>query len=376
MTVNAVAAILLTQSAYAGELRPVVGAIRWDAWYAGSPYEYSLSAPQWRGRLPFYATNGKDGRASLRADSQEVMDREIVLASAAGIDYWAFCYYSTRHNPALAQLDEGLRRYLASARKNEIRFCLILETNHLGPVEDWPVTIKRLVAFFKEPTYQTVAGGRPLLFLFDPGEMEKWAGSSAAVKAMLGELDRAALDAGLQEPYMAAQGGEPARVSNWVEKFDLDAISAYTAPGTGGDGEYPHSALAEANRGFWEACKALAKQTIPIVNAGWDNRPRRNSTEQARKLRGPWYVPPTPAELARHLKSAIEWERANPEYTEADAIIIYAWNESDEGGWLVPTLTEGDARLQAIKSVLRTREPATSPAPGRTPSAAAPLPSN
>ncbi|MBU5614583.1 glycoside hydrolase family 99-like domain-containing protein [Geomonas azotofigens] len=300
------------------------------------------------------------------------MDREIGFASMAGIDYWAFCYYSTRHNPALADLDSGLRRYLTSTKKHEIHFCLILETNFLGPVEDWPETVKRLVALLKDPAYQTVAGGRPLLFLFDPGKMEKWAGSSDTVKAMLSQLDRAALEAGLQEPYMAAQGGEPRRVSAWVEKFDLDAVSAYTASETGEDGEYPYSALAAANRRFWEECKTLAKQTIPIVNVGWDNRPRRNSAEQARKLRGPWYLPPTPAELAQHLKSAIDWERANPEYTEADAIIIYAWNESDEGGWLVPTLSEGDARLQAVKTVLRTRALATSPAPGRTPSAAAP----
>jgi len=35
------------------------------------------------------------------------------------------------------------------------------------------------------------------------------------------------------------------------------------------------------------------------------------------------------------------------------AVIIYAWDENDEGGWLVPTLGEGTARLDALAKVLK-----------------------
>jgi len=34
-------------------------------------------------------------------------------------------------------------------------------------------------------------------------------------------------------------------------------------------------------------------------------------------------------------------------------VLIHAWNENAKGGWLVPTLSEGNARLEAIRSVLR-----------------------
>ena len=47
------------------------------------------------------------------------------------------------------------------------------------------------------------------------------------------------------------------------------------------------------------------------------------------------------------------WVRSNREVAEAQTIMIYAWNESDEGGWLVPTKTEGTARLDAIREALR-----------------------
>ena len=34
---------------------------------------------------------------------------------------------------------------------------------------------------------------------------------------------------------------------------------------------------------------------------------------------------------AANLRSALDWIEANPEVTEAHAVLIYAWNESDEG---------------------------------------------
>ena len=39
-----------------------------------------------------------------------------------------------------------------------------------------------------------------------------------------------------------------------------------------------------------------------------------------------------------------------------DREIAYAWNESDEGGWLVPTHREGTARLDAVRDALRGKE--------------------
>ena len=44
-----------------------------------------------------------------------------------------------------------------------------------------------------------------------------------------------------------------------------------------------------------------------------------------------------------------------PGTAEANAILIYAWNETDEGGWLHPTLSEGSARLDTMGEVLALR---------------------
>jgi hypothetical protein len=37
-------------------------------------------------------------------------------------------------------------------------------------------------------------------------------------------------------------------------------------------------------------------------------------------------------------------------------VIIYAWNEFDEGGWICPTISEGTSRLDAISKVLKEAE--------------------
>jgi hypothetical protein len=61
-------------------------------------------------------------------------------------------------------------------------------------------------------------------------------------------------------------------------------------------------------------------------------------------------------ELTAHIREAVEWSFANRDLTRANAIIICAWNEHVEGGWLKPPLgADGrldEARIRAIGKVL------------------------
>ena len=49
--------------------------------------------------------------------------------------------------------------------------------------------------------------------------------------------------------------------------------------------------------------------------------------------------------------------RRNPDAAAAQAALIYAWNETDEGGWLVPTRrpdgSPDTGRIAALGAVLR-----------------------
>ena len=65
--------------------------------------------------------------------------------------------------------------------------------------------------------------------------------------------------------------------------------------------------------------------------------------------------------LAGHLKAALDWTATHRAAAPANAVIVYAWNKNDEGGWLVPTLkpdgTPDAGRIDAVGRMLRAWSP-------------------
>ncbi len=80
-------------SGYSGA-RPIVGAIRWDAWYGESgpvkEVERSLGPKKYHFRLPFFARVFGDDQVRINGDAETIMDQEIAFAAEAGLNYWAF----------------------------------------------------------------------------------------------------------------------------------------------------------------------------------------------------------------------------------------------------------------------------------------------
>ena len=91
--------------------------------------------------------------------------------------------------------------------------------------------------------------------------------------------------------------------------------------------------------------KATGKKVVPNLVAGWGG-PRDGKGDA---------MQPTPAELAAHVRSAFDWIAASPAVAEAKTTLFYAWNEVDEGGWLVPDKGQGTAKLDAIRKVVDER---------------------
>ena len=334
----------------------LLGAIRWDAWHGpasevGLIVEKTLAPAHWHYRLPFYGKVTGENAVEVRGNTQAIMDQEIAYAHAGGLDYWAFVVY-----PEDNALSLGLKLYLSSQHKHDIAFCLNLQGGweaRGGPAA-WPAKVQRYVAYFKEPTYQTVLGDRPLVFLYSvrdlvgPGRFETWDDARAAFD----QLRDAAKAAGLGNPYIVAQGWSPEVLKDQLEKLGLDAIGAYAS--NGGGAAAPYVSLAAHTERWWDTLKATGCEVVPLATAGWDMRPRVETPV-------PWvkggditkyYEPPQPAELAAHVQNAVQWCNANPTTAHARTVLIYAWNEFDEGGWLCPTLTEGPARLHALQEAL------------------------
>ncbi len=336
--------------------RPIVGAIRWDAWYGEGAVvkevERSLSPRKFHFRLPFFAHVLADDRVSIDGNALGVVEKEIAYAANAGLNYWAFVDYGDKGDLTIAR-----RRYQKARDKHGLRFCLIEESSRIDTQDAraWP----RLVSFFQDPNYQTVLEGRPLLFVFG---CPKKVG-----KKEFQDLGEAAIATGGKRPYLVLMGFNPQQDAKDMETLGFDAVSAYAAGGQYQGEMWSYSRLTDHVRGhYWEACRQHRIPTITFATAGWDMRPRlehpvswmpgaaqADPTPAAAQKPLIDNVTATPAELAKHLQDAIEWTQTNRDLNPANAIIIYAWNENDEGGWLIPTLSEGTARLDAIAKVLK-----------------------
>ncbi|TDD44981.1 hypothetical protein E1286_25360 [Nonomuraea terrae] len=279
------------------------------------------------------------------ANSQEVMDREIRYASAAGIDYWAFIYYP---DPPLGL---GRELYLSSAHRDKVNWCAILDGNFLAAFE---ANLQDLVARFGESNYQKVLGGRPLLYFFSNATP----GNVARIRAKTAE-------AGLPDPYIVVMGWTAQSAADLKTSVGADAVSRYA---TGMNFGAAYSSLTELESTMWSDYATTAGQVIPTVTTGWDARPRYDypptwgpqPSEDYLRDQNDWTQQATPAQIAAHLQDAISWSSAHSANNQANAVLIYAWNENLEGGWICPTLHElrdsgRPLRLDAIAGVTRTR---------------------
>lgn len=340
--------LLLPFSLLAAE-RPTVGAIRWDAWSGGgvtAQVEQTLSPAQHRFRLPWFAQVDAAGRAHIDASADGIMEQEITYAKAAGLDYWAFLTY-----PEADAMSSALARYLRSPRRAELGFCLILHQTLSVAADRWPAERDRALKLLREPGYQKVAG-RPLVYAFDLKT------EHPTIKQRFAELRTNAKNAGL-DPYFVYMGWSPARDYKAHAAEGFAAVSAYAHPSA----EPVFSKYVEAfERHAWANALATKTPYVPLVTTGWDKRPRQDhpvSWEKNAAYADQKTFPATatPAELASHLGRAVAFVKAHPDVCPANTIIMYAWNEHDEGGWLCPTWTHSGqpdtSRLDAIRTVLR-----------------------
>ncbi len=340
--------------------RVVVGAIRWDAWHGdkssvGRAVETALGPKQWHYRVPFFGKIISDTQVEIRGYTQEIVDQEIAYARRAGLDYWAFGYYDA----SLPCMVEARNLYLSSRHKNDIQFCLWSGPDGLTSTQK----VQRIVQLMREPTYQKVAGGRPLFYL---GFVEdKWQ-KILADHQCVDNLRRLAQQAGLANPYLVLMEFKPTKGKTIADALGLDAISTYACGGNGRGA--PYAALAERVEKFWDESKATGAHVVPIVMTSADRRPRVEHPVPWEKYQKPgvgiekYYQAPTSTELSTHLDHALSWVRRNPDITPAKAVILYAWNENDEGGWLTPTIDDAghldESRIQAVSRVLRPSSPA------------------
>ena len=336
--------------------RVTVGAYYFDGW-AGCNRHSGDPAEPWAADAPIQLTRrlaeefaDREPLWGWRDDSMSVMKRQIDTAADGGIDFFAFCWYwhedsgpidvdAIRGDPK----HTGIDLFMEAPNNGRMRFCLML-ANHQGfeikGAEAWRQGTEFWVPYFRHPRYMTV-GGRPLLIVFNApgGDAEGFAC-----------IQEAARRAGLQGVAIAGCYSAPPEMG-YTLRTHYNVIPGYTA----GSKPHPYSELVARQESEWAGTPG--QPYMPCTIVGWDKRPweRAGSTEG-----GAWYFPDaTPEAFGAHVRRAVAWIDRHPESTPAERIImVYAWNEYGEGGYLAPTRGDPEARsLKALEKAVESSRP-------------------
>ena len=338
---------------------PAIGAIRWDAWFGdkgvpGQAVQKSLAPARWHARLPACATSLAADNVRIACDSPDEMKTEIDQAKRAGIAYWAFDVYS-ESDP----MNAGLRTYLASPSKAQIGFAILSEMDKWGNRTTYRPVIERYAQLMKEPSYQKTDDGRPVFFLAfvsDSG-LDSRFGGRAAFAAIVDEFKSLVRAAGQKDPYIVLLEGNVDKAKGLIHDLKLDADSAYAVSDNNvKNGTYKQ--LADTTSAFWSRSAGAGLAVVPPVMTGWDRRPRVMNPVPWEKAPASneeidhFYAAPKPAELQAHLAAALRFAQRPAPAGTFKSVLVYAWNEFDEGGWLAPTQGDGTTRLDAVRQAL------------------------
>jgi hypothetical protein len=339
------------------KLKLKVGVYYFDGW-AGKNRKADDPNEPWAKNAPTHLTRRfveefpeREPVWGWRDDSQDIMEKQIDLAADNGVEFFLFDWYWQNSNgpinpDAIEKLSvhSSMYLYLKAKNKNRIKFGLLV-ANHKGAeikgTENWEKATEYWTQYFKDPQYITL-DGRPLVVIFN-----SWGINNNGIA----RIQEVAKKQGL--PGLSIAGcGPNAKDKNFEYRTYYSIVTGYES----GSEEHKYAELVDAHKKQWTGTE---KQLfIPELTVGWDKRPVEDKTGKGSgqgETKPGWYYPDrTPEQFKSFLNDAVTWMDEHPTQTTKERfVVIYAWNELGEGGYMVPT--KGDPQgsyLKVIKSVV------------------------
>ena len=330
-----------------------VSAINWDSslpqnTYFGYHQTRTLSPEKYRTITPFYADVLSKDKIDYHLRTQEEYDKELEYAIQAGIDYFSYVFYpdeGSRTHECTSQsdcshkvfeLNYARKLHQSSKFRNKIGIAAIMGAHPFTEAD-----YLELAELLKQPYYEKI-DGRPIVYIFMRIKGEEIIRVREAVARVGGE-----------EPIFIAM------FNSLPENADydmVDGISAYTCLRSGV--EHYAELLEEALKDNDERAQKC-KFSVPLFTTGWDPSPRID-------IPSPWVSYPdekyakaaTSEELIEGGKRFLAWIKESLKEHFIGHIMMFAWNEFEEGGWICPTYT-GDLRIntervKAVSKIVKT----------------------
>lgn len=328
-----------------------IGAIRWDAWFPNSPWAAHIHDKQWVARLPFYGSPVVDISKKIDQALGDTTESEAAYAASAGIDYFAFTLYAKQSdegntNIIMSQFSEPLEKFLSLKNKYGMHFSLILPDTK-SYTENASIR-RQFASYVGQASFVRTSDGRPVVFLLMPGSPNAIRSSDVErdIIATRDVVIQDVIQSVGKQPFLVALSFDANDGSYLVKNFNFDAFSSYGNPlgssDRGDSGARSFSRCANSSKYYWSVANKNGTAYIPPVSLGWDYRPVTD--EKGRSKRPEWCAPPQGNDVRDLITSAF----ANARLPTFRSILIYAWNEFLEGGFLAPTLCDGASKLAGL----------------------------
>ena len=313
------------------------------AYYFGGWAGHKIGSKAWDNNAPMSSTEKLETQFANRMpiwgwrdDTDAIMKKQINIASKNGIDCFFFCWYWADNGKAINEkeianrdLHDSLRRFMKAKNNKKMKFALLI-ANHGGSLingsKNWKAAVDYWSKnYFNHPCYLKF-NGCPVISVFD----------SKAIVPFIKDVRNEAIKNGYQGIYIISCG---------YHSDDFDANSWYNIREAepGGSIERSYLSYIKFIEYVWDSKKG-EKNIIPNVMVGWDQRPWDNKNSTL------YFTQKSPTLFYDHLDSAFRYvlkEKMTPKI-----VLIYAWNELGEGGYLVPTAEDPlGLYLQQIKKV-------------------------
>ncbi|MFQ9942056.1 MAG: hypothetical protein ACLRVX_00635 [Faecalibacterium sp.] len=288
--------------------------------------------------LAYNVTNGYVGTAYDTGDTT-IIDKEIILAKNKGIDYFILDWYYHNDGGAFDKEETekepnnlGIQTFSKSAQKYNFKY-IIMISNHGGFVidglENWKSAINYINdTYVKDPSYFRYKG-IPVVSVFEASKFNE-------VKAQINEY---IISLGYPSGWIWQIVNENTWYGYWYNQHDESVP----------DKEQPYSKLINDSKLKTDRFYYNAHDVYPCITTGTDLRAWKNRPGgYARHLD---YCIPSVTEWKDFAQWAYDWIRAYKR--DFKSIVVYAWNEMGEGGYLVPTAGDPQASfLCALEEVI------------------------
>jgi hypothetical protein len=228
---------------------------------------------------------------------------------------------------------------------------ILIEQTYPGPDDD-RAHFESLLPAFRDPRYVRI-GGRPLLFVYEPGSLFVYQPGSLPDPACFVERWQSMAEpAGLGGLHLVACLGESPFRDQVADGFAAGVLFRYPLARTTGAkirGRLMARGLARGPKRYPYAevlADPPAEFTGPIMPAAypnWDNTPRPGRL-------GVVATGATPERFGAHVRRDLELATALAEGEQI--LVVKSWNEWAEGNYLEPDREVGNARLEMLRREL------------------------